>query len=147
MGGYRAHIRKNFLLAYPVMLSQLGHMLVGVADSVMVGQLGAVPLAAASLANVIFHLILMFGIGVSYGVTPLVAAADGEGNHDRISMLLKHAFAINIIAGILLFGLVLGASPGLHYLDQPDIPYPDSHGNCDRKQPCKYLTQLSSYLR
>jgi len=111
------------------MLSQLGHMLVGVADSVMVGRLGATPLAAASLANVIFHLILMFGIGVSYGVTPLVAAADGEGDETRISQLLKHAFAINVLAGILLFGLILGASPGLYFLDQPEavvemaIPY------------------------
>jgi MATE family multidrug resistance protein len=129
MQDYRQHIRTNFLLAWPVMLSQLGHMLVGVADSVMVGRLGAVPLAAASLANVIFHLVLMFGIGVSYGITPLVAAADGNGDDQRISQLLKHAFAINIISGIILFGLIISASPGLYFLDQPEavvemaIPY------------------------
>lgn len=60
---YKAHLKKNFLLAYPVMISQVGHMMVNVADSVMVGQLGALPLAGASLANVIFHLLMTFGIG------------------------------------------------------------------------------------
>ncbi|MCA6078037.1 MATE family efflux transporter [Fulvivirga sedimenti] len=126
---YREHIKKNFLLAYPVMLSQLGHMMVSVADSVMVGQLGATPLAAASLANVIFTIVLMFGIGVSYGVTPLVAAADGEGDHQRSAQLLKHAFVINLLTGILLFLIIILASPGLYLLDQPadvvelGIPY------------------------
>jgi MATE family multidrug resistance protein len=65
MDSYRAHVKKNFLLAYPVMLSQFGHIMVGVADSMMVGQLGAVPLAAASLGNVIFHFLMAFGIGLS----------------------------------------------------------------------------------
>ncbi len=126
---YPDHIKKNFLLAYPVMLSQLGHMMVSVADSVMVGQLGATPLAAASLANVIFNIVLMFGIGVSYGITPLVAAADGEGDHRRAARLLKHAFVINIFTGIILFLIIILASPGLHALEQPEdvvelaIPY------------------------
>ncbi len=102
------------------MLSQLGHMMVNVADAVMVGQLGATPLAAASLANVIFHLLLMFGIGISYGITPLVAAADGEGNIPRSGQLLKHATLINVITGILLFGIVLAGNRTLAYLNQPE---------------------------
>lgn len=111
------------------MLSQFGHMMVGVADSIMVGQLGALPLAGASLANVIFHLLLMFGIGVSYAVTPLVAAADGIGDKARSADLLKHALLINILTGIILFIFISIAGQGLFYLDQPPdvvalaIPY------------------------
>lgn len=126
---YREHIKITFHLAYPVMLSQLGHMMVNVADAVMVGQLGATPLAAASLANVIFHLLLMFGIGVSYGVTPLVAAADGEGNIKRSAQLLKHATVINVVAGLLLFLIVVLSNQSLRFLNQPEevvsmaIPY------------------------
>ncbi|WP_235689723.1 MATE family efflux transporter [Fulvivirga lutea] len=116
---YIEHLKKNFHLAYPVMLSQLGHMMVNVADSVMVGHLGAVPLAGASLANVIFHLLLMFGIGVSYAITPLVAAADGEGNVSKSAVYLKHAIIINLITGLILFAIVAIAGPGLKYLDQP----------------------------
>lgn len=116
---YKEHLKKNFFLAYPVMLSQLGHMMVNVADSVMVGQLGALPLAGASLANVIFHLLLMFGIGVSYAITPLVAAADGLKDTNQSADLLKHSLLINTVTGIVLFGLVSLGGQGLYYLDQP----------------------------
>ena len=116
---YKKHFSRNFHLAYPVMLSQLGHMMVNVADSIMVGQLGAVPLAGASLANVIFHLLLMFGIGVSYAITPLVAAADGEGDTIKSTEYLKHAILLNTITGMVLFTLVMLATPLLTALNQP----------------------------
>ncbi|UII23040.1 MATE family efflux transporter [Fulvivirga ligni] len=123
------HLKKNFLLAYPVMLSQLGHMMVNVADSMMVGRLGALPLAGASLAMVVFNLLLMFGIGVSYAITPLVAAADGEKDTEKSSSYLKHALVINVITGIILFiGVKLGSSV-LYHINQPpevvkiSIPY------------------------
>lgn len=116
---YIAHLKKNFLLAGPVMMSQLGHMMVNVADSVMVGRIGALPLAGASLANVIFYLLLMFGIGVSYAITPLVAAADGSKDKEHSSDLLKHGLLINTLTGILLFILISIAGQGLYYLNQP----------------------------
>lgn len=122
-------MKAGFLLGYPVMLSQLGHTLVGVADSMMVGQLGATPLAAASLANVVFHLVLTFGIGVSYAITPIVAAADGEGNKNKIIDALRHGFLINIITGVILFLVIASSGRLLYWLDQPEevvteaIPY------------------------
>ncbi|MEP3390156.1 MAG: MATE family efflux transporter, partial [Reichenbachiella sp.] len=62
------------------MLSQMGHILVAVADSMMVGRLGTVPLASVSLANSVFSVIMLFGLGVSYGMTPLIASADGAND-------------------------------------------------------------------
>ena len=115
----RQHIRRLFVIAYPVMLSHLGHIAVGVADSMMVGQLGAIPLAAVSLANSVFVLALMFGIGVSIGLTPLVAAADGQGQVGRISRLLKHSLLINMASGLVLFLLLMAVIPFLYALDQP----------------------------
>lgn len=95
--------------------------MVGVADSMMVGQLGAEPLAATSLANVIFHLLMTFGIGVSYAITPLVAAADGEGNIRKSAEVLKHGTIINFVIGIILVMIVLAGSEGLYFLDQPIV--------------------------
>lgn len=103
------------------MLSQLGHVLVGVADSMMVGQLGAEPLAAASLGNVLFHLLMTFGVGVTYAITPLVAAADGEGNIERSSSVLKHGIVINTTIGFILLLVVFIGKEGLYYLDQPEV--------------------------
>lgn len=107
-------------LAFPVMLSQLGQVLVGVADSVMVGRIGTVPLAGASLGNSIFVLFLTFGIGISFGITPLVAKADGEKNVKMSIDILKHGLLINIATGLILFSLLLLTTFLLPHLNQPD---------------------------
>jgi multidrug resistance protein, MATE family len=126
---YREHFRKNFLLAYPVVLSQLGHILVSVFDSLMVGQIGTIPLAAASLGNSIFTITLVFGLGVSYSITPLIAAADGRRNVTRISLLLLNGLFSNLLLGIVLFGAGYVLSPYITWLNQPEevvrqaIPY------------------------
>ncbi len=126
---YKEHYRRNFLLAYPVMLSQLGQVLVGVADSLMVGRLGAEPLAAASLGNVIFYVMMVFGLGVSYALTPLIAAADGEGNRDKIAGIFKNGLLVNTVLGMILALAVFLCTPLLYHMNQPPevvdlaIPY------------------------
>jgi MATE family multidrug resistance protein len=125
----RQHIKTNFLLAYPVMLSMLGQVMTGVADSVMIGQTGATPLAAASLANVVFILLLTFGIGVSYAITPLVAEADGRKDNHQVIESLRHGFIINLVAGVILVAIGFAVTPVLYFLNQPaevvelTIPY------------------------
>lgn len=118
-GGYLKQSKITFLLAYPVMLSQLGQIMVGVSDSVMVGQLGTAPLAGVSLGNSIFILFLTFGIGISYGITPHVAKADGEKNSVAIIQILKHGFLVNIIIGVLLFLLLYLTSFVFPHINQP----------------------------
>lgn len=126
---FKDNFSRTFYLAYPVMLSQLGQVLVGVADSMMVGRLGAEPLAAASLANSIFFVVLMFGIGVSMAITPLVAMADGNDNPKKISKIFNHGFVINMLTGFMLFLIIVFFSPMLNFLNQPKevvvlaIPY------------------------
>jgi len=123
------HLRATFLIAYPIVLSQLGHITVGVADSIMVGELGTEPLAAVSLANSIFSLVLMFGIGVSMAITPLVAAADGEGDRLSSGIIFRHGLVINLATAGLLGLLILASSSLLPWLEQPErvvqltVPY------------------------
>jgi MATE family multidrug resistance protein len=123
------HFRENLKLAYPVMLSNLGHVMMGVSDSVMVGHVSATSLAAAGLANVVFNVLMLFGIGVSYAITPLVASADGEGNKKAIIETLRHGFIINLVNSFLLAAIVFTFKGVLHHIDQPpevaelSIPY------------------------
>lgn len=129
---YKEHFKKNITLAYPVMLSQMGHIMVSLADSVMVGQLGAVPLASVSLSISVFALIMLFGIGVTYGMTPLVAASDGANDKMQGATILKHGIVLNAIVGILLTGITFIARGVMNHLDQdPDVltgalPYLDT---------------------
>ena len=115
----REQVKTTFLLAYPVMLSQLGQVAVGMADSMMVGRLGALQLAASSLANSIFFVILMFGIGISMGLTPLVSKSFGKGKTHQISRLFSNSLLINFSTSLVLFGFVLLFSQNLSILNQP----------------------------
>lgn len=117
---YRTHIREGFLLAFPVILSQLGHVMMGVTDSVMVGHVGTTSLAAVSLANVAFNVLMLFGIGVSYAITPLVASYHGEGDQENIRETFRHGLVINVVNGILLIVAVLLFKNLLYHIDQPE---------------------------
>ena len=115
---YLNSYKATFLLAYPVVISQLGHIMVGVVDTAMVGQIGTIEQAAVALSNSLYTLVLVFGLGVSYGVTPLVAAADSSKNHKENASLLKHGIFINTILGVLLFVLLFAISPILNFFNQ-----------------------------
>ena len=115
---YINNYKATFLLAYPVVISQLGHIMVGVVDTAMVGQIGTIEQAAVALSNSLYTLVLVFGLGVSYGITPLVAAADSSKNHPENAALLKHSIIINTILGVLLFALLIAISPVLNLFNQ-----------------------------
>jgi len=93
--------------------------MMGVTDSIMVGHVGTISLAAVSLANVVFNVLMLFGIGVSYAITPLVASYHGEGDHANIKETFRHGLVINVINGILLVGAVLLFKNVLYHIDQP----------------------------
>ncbi len=101
---YKPHYQTNLKLAIPVVISQLGYTLVHTADSVIVGHFaGTIPLAAVSLVNSVFTVVLVIGIGISYGLTPLIAQENGRKQYDECGKLLSNSLLINIITGIILY--------------------------------------------
>jgi multidrug resistance protein, MATE family len=119
---HRSHYRANLSLAIPVVISQLGYTLVGTADTIIVGHFaGTISLAAVSLANSIFILMMVIGIGISYGITPLIAQHNGRDNFAECGRLLSNSLFINVITGIILFGFIFSGS--LFVLDHLDQTY------------------------
>jgi MATE family multidrug resistance protein len=121
---YKQHYRDNLNLAIPVVISQLGHTLVQTSDTIIVGHFaGTISLAAVSLANSIFIILMMIGIGVSYGLTPLIAQHNGRESYDECGKLLSNSLFINIISGIILFIITyFGSVFLLGHLDQtPEV--------------------------
>ena len=116
---FKKHIISTFQLAYPVIIGQLGIIMMGVVDSLMVGKLGAAPLAAAALGNSITFIVLIIGIGVSMAVTPLVAIAVGAHNFEDCGIYFRQSLLINSIFSILLAVLIFFASDLIKYFDQP----------------------------
>ncbi|WP_291908043.1 MATE family efflux transporter [Chitinophaga sp. CB10] len=115
---YKGHYRDNFSLAYPVVISQLGHTLVALSDSLIIGHTGKVPLAAVSLGNSLFSIFMVTGIGMSYGLTPLIAQENGRGNKHKIGHLLSHSLIINMTVGVLLSMVIYWGSARMDLLNQ-----------------------------
>lgn len=101
------------------MLGQLGHIMVAFADNIMVGRLGAAPLAAVSLGNSLVFIALSIGIGFSFAITPLIAEADGAADTKTGRNYFHHGIVLCAINGVMLFLLLLFVKPVLYYLDQP----------------------------
>jgi MATE family multidrug resistance protein len=131
---YKPYYKDNLTLAMPIVVSQLGHTVVHMADSVIVGHFaGTVQLAAVSLVNSIFMLILVLGLGISYGLTPLIAQENGRKNFRACGRLLSNSLLINCITGVLLYCLVhfgtlvvidhLGQSPEVVAYAKPYLGY------------------------
>ncbi|ASZ09741.1 MULTISPECIES: MATE family efflux transporter [Chitinophaga] len=115
---YEQQYRSNFRLAYPVVISQLGHTLVALSDSIIIGHTGPVPLAAVSLGNSMFTIFMVTGIGMSYGLTPLIAQENGRGNRHNIGCLLSHSLIINSIVAVLLFSVIFIGSNYITHMGQ-----------------------------
>jgi MATE family multidrug resistance protein len=108
---YKIHYLDNLNLAIPVVISQVGHTLVQTSDRIIVGHFaGTVSLAAVSLANSIFVIVLVIGIGISYGSTPLIAQLNGKKDFEECGRLLSNSMFLNVLTGIILFALTALAS-------------------------------------
>jgi len=98
--------RKNLNLAVPVIFSQIGQVTVSLVDNVMVGHLGTTELAASSLAISVFHIGMLFGLGLTIGITPLVGQIFKSNDPQSLGRLLKNGIFINLIASVLLCGIM-----------------------------------------
>ncbi len=117
-GYYKVHYCPNIKLATPVVLAQGGQMMVNLADTIMVGQAGTIPLAAASFANSIFINIMVFGIGVSYAVTPLVGKAFGGKDKNQCAYWFQQGVYSNLIIGVMLTALAAAFCTVMPYMGQ-----------------------------
>lgn len=131
---YKPYYLDNLRLAIPIIVSQLGHTIVHLADSVIVGHFaGTLQLAAVSLVNSLFMLILVLGLGIAYGLTPLIAQENGRKNNEECGRLLSSSLLINLLTGIFLylllnFGMLLiidhiGQSPEVVAYAKPYLKY------------------------
>jgi MATE family multidrug resistance protein len=117
---YLENFKINLNLAYPIMLGQVGHIMTGIADSIMVGQISSDHLAAGSLGHSIYIVFFIFGLGIATGITPLVGVAYGEKNYRECGNYLKNGLISVLIVGILTMILMLLLLPLLDNIGQPE---------------------------
>ena len=82
-----AELARTLALACPIMAGQVGQMLMGLVDTLMVGHVGTSSLAAAAFANCLVNVAFVFGIGVLTSVGILVSRAHGAGMDQHLSLI------------------------------------------------------------
>lgn len=125
---YTQTVKALVRLGLPVLVTQLGAILVGFADTLMIGKYGTDELAAAAFVNNLFMVPIVMQIGFAGGITPLVGALYGRGDSDGVGRTLRMALRLNIamslvltaIMGVLFFFLDrMGQDPALLPLIRP----------------------------
>lgn len=115
----RAELAAAARLAAPVALVQLGMMLMGVVDTMMLGHLSAEALAAGALGHVITITALIFGYGVLTALDPLIAQAYGAGDAAAIGGHMQRGFLMSAVMTVPFTLLLLDTEPVLVLLGQP----------------------------
>ena len=99
---YKEHYKALIRLGIPIVIGQIGIVVVGLADNMMVGQYATLDLAAASFVNSAFNIPILFGLGFSYGLTPLVGQFFGRHDNYHVGQLLRNSLLVNLFIGLLL---------------------------------------------
>ena len=117
---YKQHYGALLKLGVPIMIGQLGMIVLAFADTMMVGQHSTTELAAASFVNNMFNLAIIFATGFSYGLTPMVGALYGQGKAMDIGRSLKNGLMANGAMAVVLTVLM-----EILYLNIPRLGQPE----------------------
>lgn len=116
---YFRELRSISLLAFPLIIGQLSQMLIGVADTVMVGKLGVLPLASLTFANTLFFIPFVFGIGILTCISVRTSTARGHDHPEQARNVCRNGIYLSFVLGLFCFALALLAYPLLGHLGQP----------------------------
>ena len=107
-------------IALPIIMGNLGFILIGVGDVIVAGRHSTDTLAAVSLATAIINCIMMFGIGILVSISPILSNYRGEGNQAEKYFYpsLKSAAWLSLIASLAIVAFIpiisrLGFEPKL----------------------------------
>ena len=101
--------RSTLGLAIPLIIGQLGQMLISLSDTLMLGWLGVIPLAACSFASTLVYLPMMFGIGMAMAVSIRVSQARGAEDPVAARAALRHGLFDALASDVEIFWFALDA--------------------------------------
>lgn len=117
---YRQHIKSLLILGTPIIIGQLGGIMTGLADTIMVGRHSTAELAAASFVNNVINAFIILGTGFSFNLTPLIGENLAQRRNTAIGGWLKNSLAANMTTTLLILLLL-----GLIYLNLPLLGQPE----------------------
>ncbi len=95
------HYRELLSIGIPIIIGQLGTIVLGFADTLMIGHHSTQELAAAGLVNNIFTLVLVSYMGFSYGLTPIIGRLYGMERTEEIGKKVRNSLFANMVVGVI----------------------------------------------
>lgn len=115
------HYYKELLaLGIPVIVGQLGTIVLGFADTLMIGHHSTEELAAAGLVNNIFSLVLISYMGFSYGLTPVIGKLYGMRHLSSIGAKVRNSLLANMSVGLIFTLAMIALYLNLSHIGQPE---------------------------
>ena len=96
----RAEFVEMVRLASPVVLAQVGIMLMGVVDTAMVGRIGADAVAAVALGHIYWINLTILGTGILMALDPVVSQAFGAGDAAGVRKGVQRGVVLALILTI-----------------------------------------------
>lgn len=118
---YKTEMGQTISLAMPIILGQLGIILMGVSDTIMVGRLGKDVLASANQANNIFFMVSGITFGVLFAVSTLVSIKVGEGKASDSFITYRAGLIAAIILFVFQFLVLEILAYNFHWLGQDKV--------------------------
>ena len=99
---YKEHYKALIFLGLPIVIGQIGVIVLGFADTLMIGHHSTIELGAASFVNNVFNLAIIFSTGFSYGLTPIVGGLYGTHQYAPAGQALRNSLLANLMVALLL---------------------------------------------
>ena len=119
IGKYGRNYTSLLKLALPIIIGQLGGIITGLADTIMVGQHSTDELAAASFVNNVLNAFIIFGTGFSFALTPLVGENLARNKKYVVSAWLKNGIVANLVLSIVLMAVLTVIYFNVEHFGQP----------------------------
>lgn len=117
---YNNHYRTLLSIGIPIMIGQLGMIILSFADTMMVGHHSTSELGAASFVNNIMNLVIITGTGFSYGLTPIVGGLFGRKQLPEAGQALRCSLLANTLAAVIMMAALTILYFNLANIGQPD---------------------------
>ena len=117
---YKTEYRTIISLAVPIIIGQLGSIITGLADTMMVGWHSTKELAAASFVNNVVSAFIITGTGFSFGLTPIISEALAKGRYREIGRWLRSGLVANLLTALFIIAMLLGIYLNIERLGQPE---------------------------
>ena len=116
---YKGHYKVLLQLGIPIIIGQLGIIVLGFADTLMIAWHSQEELAAVGFVNNVFNLPIIFATGFSYGLTPIVGKLFGQKKHLEVGQSLKASLVSNAMIGALITLIMFVVYLNVENLGQP----------------------------